>query len=760
MKLKIFLLFTFISLKIFAQTPIYDSTKLLQPVNAYGNDNKNGRFRGSLLIPKDTIRLAVADSGAIAFKGSALWSWNGYQWSKGTGGGGGGSTTVTFYGINGSNDSTILLLSDGSRYAASLGSSSIINTTYTNLQSLISSNALKAGSLYKLTDYRTYYKLLTTNEADRDSLGDLEPLILQATSVNSLAVEAYSEIFPEDIIHYSLNDFSSLAPLGISKGKITYRRDTRNNLSTFYDFRNIVWQRCEVTPGGPFIAFYNTTGVYNFVKTFSSGNKDISLAEGSINATFGSNSYDITVGKRLGGAGTGLFTGSSVHSVLIESDCAGVVTYGAGYIGGIYIGSSSRNINIGSRSYNISIGTNCYAIDLGLQNSDVSIPPNTIRKRLEKGYSNFEISTALSAKTIDLFNVSVGALSPFLTSSANFAGIIKVTGAAVDTLDNLTALTTSLTVQDIRIQPDSGVKILIRDTSFNSTTGKNFVLGTNILLDGSRGEYAQFHKNIINGQTAQPIFFYLSYTNKISTGGGGGTIAAGAISSLPTIGFNPGTNITSNDFITNVFYQSQPPTATLTGGGTYEFTTAGSTARTLSWTAGRQAATSTLATVVVDGVSQTFTQPAQGASVSGNKNATVLHNTNTTYSNVVTTTDSKTATATTTFTYQNKIYAGFVTSNNPSDADIIAATGSSYVGGQFSATRNQSGVLTTPSSSKYFVFVAPASYGTPNIIINGLGVTFNQTTRSFTNASGGISSYIIAVSPNPTAGQIDSYIVN
>ena len=243
-------------------------------------------------------------------------------------------------------------------------------------------------------------------------------------------------------------------------------------------------------------------------------------------------------------------------------------------------------------------------------------------------------------------------------------------------------------------------------------------------------------------------------------GGGGGTIAAGAISSLPTIGFNPGSNITSNDFITNVFYQSQPPTSSLTGGFVYEFTTAGTQSKVLNWSGGRSAATTPLATINVDGVNQTFTQPSQGASVSGTKTVTITNNSVQTFTNTVTTTDGKIAVSTTQFSPQNKIYAGFVTSATPTDADIFAATGSAYVGGTFSASINQSGALSTPSSSKYFIFAAPASYGTPNVNINGLGVSFNLITRSFTNASGFTSSYTIAVSPNSTAGAVASYIIN
>ena len=238
------------------------------------------------------------------------------------------------------------------------------------------------------------------------------------------------------------------------------------------------------------------------------------------------------------------------------------------------------------------------------------------------------------------------------------------------------------------------------------------------------------------------------------------TFAGGPISSLPAINNNPGTDITPNDFILSQYYASQPPTVSITGGGTYEYTTSGSTNRTLTWSAGRQSATATLSTIIVDAISQSFIQPTLSASVTGTKVANVPNNTNTTYTTTVTTTDGKSASASTTFYYQNKIYAGFVTSATPTDAQIITATGSTYPTGIFSASRNQSGALTTPSSSKYIVFVSPASYGTPNVVINGLGVTYSQTTRNFTNASGGIVSYIIAVSPFPTAGQIDSYIVN
>ena len=256
------------------------------------------------------------------------------------------------------------------------------------------------------------------------------------------------------------------------------------------------------------------------------------------------------------------------------------------------------------------------------------------------------------------------------------------------------------------------------------------------------------------------LFYYdpkLGLWQKIN---GESKFAGGVITSLPAIGNNPGSNITSSDFIVSQFYASQPPIATISGGGTFEFKPAGNTNQTLIWTAQRQSATEALSSIFVDGVSQVFTPPNIGVVVSGTKTVSVPNNITTTYNNIVNTVDNKTAIATTSFIWQNKIYAGFVSSTTPTDAEIIAATGSQYVGGVFSATKNQSGALSTPSSSKYIVFASPATYGTPNIIINGLGVTYNNSTRSFTNASGGIHVYSIAVSPFPTAGKIDTYLVN
>lgn len=60
----------------------YDSTKALQPINTYGNSVKNIRVIGANNIPTDTFKLATRDSGAIAFKGGDIYTYNGYVWQQ------------------------------------------------------------------------------------------------------------------------------------------------------------------------------------------------------------------------------------------------------------------------------------------------------------------------------------------------------------------------------------------------------------------------------------------------------------------------------------------------------------------------------------------------------------------------------------------------------------------------------------------------------------------------------------------------------
>lgn len=65
-----------------AHAQFYDSTKILQDVNSYGFRWKNGKFRGPLILGNDTSKLALKDSGAIAFSHGKFWGNDGYGWTN------------------------------------------------------------------------------------------------------------------------------------------------------------------------------------------------------------------------------------------------------------------------------------------------------------------------------------------------------------------------------------------------------------------------------------------------------------------------------------------------------------------------------------------------------------------------------------------------------------------------------------------------------------------------------------------------------
>jgi hypothetical protein len=73
-----------------------DTTKVLQDINANGYRWVNGAFRGYFIIPKDTPKLRVADSGAIAYKGGDQWLWNGHYWKLNSSSGGGSGSGFSF----------------------------------------------------------------------------------------------------------------------------------------------------------------------------------------------------------------------------------------------------------------------------------------------------------------------------------------------------------------------------------------------------------------------------------------------------------------------------------------------------------------------------------------------------------------------------------------------------------------------------------------------------------------------------------------
>jgi hypothetical protein len=274
--------------------------------------------------------------------------------------------------------------------------------------------------------------------------------------------------------------------------------------------------------------------------------------------------------------------------------------------------------------------------------------------------------------------------------------------------------------------------------------------------------FALTHK-VLAGQTMKMVFDsgWYKLVDQPSTAGADSVITAGAITSLPEIAYNPGSNISAAKWIQKTYYQTQIPLATLSGGVSQEIHSPGTFSATLSWSASRQAGTSPISSIVVAGSSQTFAQPDAPGTVSGTKIVTVVYNNSTTtFSNVVTTTDSKTASASTTFSFYSKRYWGRTSTPisylYQSDPTVCNAVILAIAGGG-SDNLGSTKVFATPgprvlaSGSNYIFIAYPATNGTlQSIKVGGFESinAFVRTTVNLTNASGYVQNYYVYCSVN------------
>lgn len=238
-----------------------------------------------------------------------------------------------------------------------------------------------------------------------------------------------------------------------------------------------------------------------------------------------------------------------------------------------------------------------------------------------------------------------------------------------------------------------------------------------------------------------------------SGAGGFDTIPAGPISSLATIGFNPGTNISPSEFIIKTFYDTKPPTAMLTGGQTLDLMPVGSNVNvTLNWSASRQDKTAPLATVVVGGINQSFSQPAAPGTVSGTQSVSVVRNANTTFSNVVTTTDGKSAIATTTIPWSPRRYYGWVTDTTGISSSSFNDAVITSLGNEQSSSRSKSFNTGNPTGNHFYVYAYIATAGAlTQLDMNGFPSleAWNVVTRNFTMATGYIGQWRVYWTKNP-----------
>ena len=126
----------------------------------------------------------------------------------------------------------------------------IIEVTYSELVSLISGSpsTLIPGSYYLITDFKTCYdqpdfnwvgNSITTGNYKQ---GPVEPILVLATSTNTISDVAYQPTYPNDKIKYDWTFSSTEVTNGSAFGRITERIDEFNN-RTDYDHRSVLFKR-------------------------------------------------------------------------------------------------------------------------------------------------------------------------------------------------------------------------------------------------------------------------------------------------------------------------------------------------------------------------------------------------------------------------------------------------------------------------------------------------------------------------------------
>lgn len=116
--------------------------------------------------------------------------------------------------------------------------------TFSELKTLQSMSKLVPGRKYGITDFQTIHTIPETTE---NWTGDIEVIIVEAETTNTIGKDASSESFPQDILRYDFDDVFTEDTSLSRPGKITYRKDTEKNISTYYDFRNVTYRRWRLT---------------------------------------------------------------------------------------------------------------------------------------------------------------------------------------------------------------------------------------------------------------------------------------------------------------------------------------------------------------------------------------------------------------------------------------------------------------------------------------------------------------------------------
>jgi hypothetical protein len=139
---------------------------------------------------------------------------------------------------------------DGSNLTGIAAGAGVVSVTYNQLVGEITGQTLTAGTTYIITDFKTCYDVpeyYVDGDPKGSSVidyrqGSIEPIVVLATSTNTISSTAYQPAYPNDRIQYDWTWNLTEITENPAYGRITERIDEFNN-RTDYDHRNITFNR-------------------------------------------------------------------------------------------------------------------------------------------------------------------------------------------------------------------------------------------------------------------------------------------------------------------------------------------------------------------------------------------------------------------------------------------------------------------------------------------------------------------------------------
>ena len=139
------------------------------------------------------------------------------------------------------------------------GGCCLVTTSHTALTTLINTTSLVPNTIYRFP-YATKHLIAGTSAIYNDTTAHYDPgtavkatfvpqtewIWVRALTATEVHVEVYSESHPRDIIYYDVADVLTEDGLQSRPGFITYREDPDKDVSTHFDFRNVLHRRWDM----------------------------------------------------------------------------------------------------------------------------------------------------------------------------------------------------------------------------------------------------------------------------------------------------------------------------------------------------------------------------------------------------------------------------------------------------------------------------------------------------------------------------------